>query len=54
MLAVLVAMVKLGSLITITIGPGFWCYAAMSLALLLGLRSYDLDTSHRRDRAVQP
>lgn len=42
-LAVLVAIVKLGSLIQIRIGPGFYCYVAMSVALLIAFRSFELD-----------
>jgi len=38
-LAVLVAVAKIGSLVHIAIGPGLWCYAGMSLAILLALRN---------------
>src|SRR5664280_252685 len=39
-LAVLVAVVKLGSLVDLTIGPGFWCYCGMALALLLAQHGF--------------
>jgi paraquat-inducible protein A len=42
-LAVLVALMKLGSLVDLKIGLGFWCYAAMSLSLLLAWRNFELD-----------
>ncbi|HUR58857.1 MAG TPA: paraquat-inducible protein A [Opitutaceae bacterium] len=42
-LAVLVAMIKLGDLVHVEIGAGFWCYVAMSMALLLAWRGFDLE-----------
>jgi len=40
-LAVLVALAKLGSVVDVHIGPGFWFYCAMSLSLLLAQRRVD-------------
>lgn len=42
-LAVLVAFIKLGTLVHIDLGAGLWCHAVMSLALLIAWRRFDLD-----------
>jgi paraquat-inducible protein A len=44
-LAVLVALMKLGSVVNVRVGPGFWCYCAMALSLLIARRSFDLDST---------
>ena len=44
-LAVLVALMKLGSVVEVTIGPGFWCYCAMALSLLIAQHSFDFDSA---------
>ncbi len=42
-LAILVALIKLGSLVDVTIGVGFWFYAAMALSLLIAQHSFNFD-----------
>ncbi len=44
-LAVLVALMKLGSLVDVTIGTGFWCYCAMTLSLLIAQHSSAFDST---------
>jgi paraquat-inducible protein A len=44
-LAVLVALMRLGHLVDVTIGPGFWCYSGMSLCLLLAQHSFDFEAT---------
>lgn len=54
-LAVIVALLKLGNLVTVTIGAGFWCYGAMSLALLLAWHSFEFQSAARvRDDEASP
>jgi paraquat-inducible protein A len=44
-LAVLVALMKLGNVIQVTIGAGFWCYCAMSLAFLFAWRGFEFQSA---------
>jgi paraquat-inducible protein A len=40
-LAILVALLKLGSLVDVELGAGFWCYCAMTLSLIFALRGVE-------------
>lgn len=44
-LAVLVALTKLGRVVDISIGPGFWCYCGVAASLLVAESSFDFDTT---------
>lgn len=45
LLAVLVAFIKLGSVVPAEPAPGLWCHAGMALALLIAWRRFDIDAA---------
>jgi paraquat-inducible protein A len=46
-LAVFVALMKLGSLVDVTIGTGFWCYCGMAFSLVMAQHSFDFEVQLR-------
>jgi len=53
-LAVLVALLRLGSVVNVTIGPGFWCYCAMAFSLLVAQRSSNFNSTAPAAAAGSP
>ena len=53
-LAVLVALMKLGSVVSVSVGPGFYCYCGMAMALLIAEHSFDFDTTSPQPTASEP
>jgi paraquat-inducible protein A len=51
-LGVMVAFFKLGDVVQVFVGPGLWCYGAMSLFTLLAWRRFNLQP--RQERVALP
>lgn len=47
-LGVMVAFLKLGSIVTLNVGPGLWCYAGASLCMVAAWRRFSLHPQANR------
>jgi paraquat-inducible protein A len=52
-LAVMVAFLKLGAIVTLSVGPGLWCYAAVSLCMVAAWRRFNLDPAGHSRRSPE-
>ncbi|HEY1763308.1 MAG TPA: paraquat-inducible protein A [Opitutaceae bacterium] len=53
-LAVLVALMRLGGMVEVSVGSGFWCYCAMSIFLLLSQRGFEFELAEKPQLATAP
>lgn len=51
-LGVMVAFFKLGAIVTLTVGPGLWCYGAASLCMLVAWRLFSFRPEFNRPGLV--